>query len=129
MRSVGFDSLVPSAGSMTRNDTRSDRSRLRLPRNTDFFAFLCPLLTPRSQHLCQRLGLPLGVAGWSAPPHFFPSRRRLRQVAQLRHRAGIQFREALMTPDSVPHDTHAAEGQAREARRKRLIFAVVAAAG
>src|SRR6267378_5897892 len=70
MRSVGFDSLVPSAGSMTRNDTRSDRSRLRLPRNTDFFAFLCPLLTPRSQHLCQRVGLPLGVAGWSARPIF-----------------------------------------------------------
>src|ERR1700693_746217 len=71
MSSVGFDSLVASAGSMTRNDTRSDRSRLRLPRNTDFFAFLCPLLTPRSQHLCQRVGLPLGVAGWSAPPPFF----------------------------------------------------------
>src|SRR6267378_2059287 len=33
-----------------------------------------------------------------------------------------------MTPDSVPHDTHAAEGPAREARRKRLIFAVVAGA-
>src|SRR6266436_300253 len=33
-----------------------------------------------------------------------------------------------MTPDSVPHDTHAAAGQAREARRKRLIFALVAGA-
>ena len=33
-----------------------------------------------------------------------------------------------MTPDFLPHDTHAAEGQAREARRKRLIFAVVAGA-
>src|SRR6202048_4779759 len=32
-----------------------------------------------------------------------------------------------MTPDFVPHDTHAAaDPQAREARRKRLILAVVA---
>ena len=34
-----------------------------------------------------------------------------------------------MTPDFVPHDTHAAaDPQAREARRKRLILAVVAGA-
>src|SRR5882762_1058902 len=71
MRSVGFDSLVPSAGSMTRNDTCSDRSRLRLPRNTDFFAFLCPLLTPRSQHLCQRVGLPLRGGGLVRAAPFF----------------------------------------------------------
>ena len=32
-----------------------------------------------------------------------------------------------MTPDPVPHDT-TAPGQAREARRRRLIFAAVAAA-
>src|SRR3982074_405952 len=34
-----------------------------------------------------------------------------------------------MTPDFVPHDTHAADPQARAARRKRLTFAAVAAAG
>src|ERR1700730_15902341 len=33
-----------------------------------------------------------------------------------------------MTPDFVPPETHAAEGQAREARRKRFIFGVGAAA-
>lgn len=33
-----------------------------------------------------------------------------------------------MTPDFVPHDNHAADPQARAARRKRLTFAVVAAA-
>src|SRR5882762_4220513 len=33
-----------------------------------------------------------------------------------------------MTPDFVPHDSDAADSQAREARRKRLIFAAVAAA-
>src|ERR1700730_18261296 len=36
--------------------------------------------------------------------------------------------EAPMIPDFVPHDSHAADPQARAARRKRLTFAVVAAA-
>src|SRR5256885_1583858 len=55
MRSAGFDSLLASGGSMTPTIHAPGTSRPRLPRNTDFFAFLCRLLTPPGRHLCQRV--------------------------------------------------------------------------
>src|SRR5207248_7286081 len=94
MRSVGFDSPGASAGFMTATIHAPRVSRPRLHGNTDFFAFLCRLLTPPGQHLCQRV---------------------------------VLLPEAPMTPDPVPHDSPA-PGQAREARRRRLIFAALAAA-
>src|SRR5438477_3912136 len=79
MRSVGFDSPGASAGFMTATIHAPRVSRPRLHGNTDFFAFLCRLLTPPSQHLCQRVVLLLGGgAGCScAPPQIFASRAAL----------------------------------------------------
>src|SRR5438309_1183777 len=125
MRSVGFDSLVPSGGSMTPTIHAPSSSRPRLPRNTDFFAFLCRLLTPPSQHLCQRVGLLLQVAGWSPHPPSFCRPAPLAAAGAVAPSCEDSASEAPMIRDLVPHDTNAAAGQAR---RKRLILAAVGAA-
>src|ERR1700694_3961280 len=43
MRSVGFDSLAPSAGSMTRNDTRSGRCPARAAQKHRFLCISLPV--------------------------------------------------------------------------------------
>src|SRR6266436_5170184 len=129
MRSVGFDSLVPSAGSMTRNDTRSDRCPAQAVPKHRFLCISLPVPQSTKPTPVSTCRSPPGGGGVvRAAPIFLPPRLRLRPVLRLRDGARIELQRPPMTPDFVPPGTHAADPQARAARRKRLIFAVVAGA-
>src|SRR5438034_4532207 len=121
MRSVGFDSLVPSGGSMKPTIHAPGTSRPRLPRNTDFFAFLAGCLHHEA-NTCANVFLP-GVAGGPRRRIFLQSRPALAAGRAVGPRWRDSASEASMTPPVVSHDSNARAGQARGAPPPRLIAA------
>src|SRR5207244_12353741 len=93
-------------------------SRPRLPRNTDFFAFLAGCLHHEA-NTCANVFLP-GVAGGPRRRIFLQSRPALAAGGAVSPSWEGSASEAPMTPDFVPHEPQAGAGQAPAARPHRL---------